>query len=133
VVDDEETNPTQSYLVRTLSLQVSDGKLTLEMGIFDEYTMLNYLDIEAVVPAEIAGVRIGGDGHVWLDLEHVRPGGTPRSMGASAFTRSNATEECQETRRAGSWGAAIRIGACFVPLNRGWRGWACSHHPRISA
>jgi PKD repeat protein len=44
-IDDE---PTASYLVRTHELTVSDNKLTMEMGIFDRYTMLNYLDIEVV-------------------------------------------------------------------------------------
>ncbi|WP_028581432.1 glycoside hydrolase domain-containing protein [Desulfogranum japonicum] len=43
-VDDEASSP---YLVRTRTVQVSDKKLTMNMGIFDEYTMLNYLNIEA--------------------------------------------------------------------------------------
>jgi hypothetical protein len=41
-VDDEASSP---YLVRTLTVSVADHKLTLEMGIDGEYTMLNYLDI----------------------------------------------------------------------------------------
>lgn len=44
-IDDE---PTASYLVRSHEFTVSDNKLTMEMGIFDKYTMLNYLDIEAI-------------------------------------------------------------------------------------
>jgi len=44
-IDDEATSP---YLVRTREITVADNKLTMAMGIFDEYTMLNYLDIEAV-------------------------------------------------------------------------------------
>ena len=49
-VNDEATTPTASYLVRTREVTVSDGKLTMVMGApaNDEYTMLNYLDIEAV-------------------------------------------------------------------------------------
>ncbi len=47
-VNDETTTPTQPYLVRTKEVTIADGKLTMVMGIFDEYTMLNYLDIEAV-------------------------------------------------------------------------------------
>lgn len=43
-IDDEATSP---YLVRTREITVADNKLTMAMGIFDEYTMLNYLDIEA--------------------------------------------------------------------------------------
>jgi len=44
-INDEETNP---YLVRTKEVEIKDNKLTMEMGIFDEYTMLNYLEIEYV-------------------------------------------------------------------------------------
>lgn len=50
-VNDEATTPTASYLVRTKKVNVSDYKLILSIGIFDEYTMLNYLDIEAANPA----------------------------------------------------------------------------------
>ena len=46
-VNDEATTSSNPYLVRTKSVYVTDNKLTLSMGIFDEYTMLNYLDIEA--------------------------------------------------------------------------------------
>ncbi len=49
-VNDEATTPTASYLVRTKPVTISDHKLTLSMGIFDEYTMLNYLDVEAANP-----------------------------------------------------------------------------------
>ena len=41
-VADEATNP---YLVRSRTVSVRDYKLTMEMGIFDEYTMLNYMEI----------------------------------------------------------------------------------------
>jgi len=47
-VNDETTTPTQPYLVRTKQVTINDGKLTMAIGIFDEYTMLNYLNIEAV-------------------------------------------------------------------------------------
>ncbi len=46
-VNDEATSP---YLVRTQRVTINDNKLTMAMGIFDEYTMLNYLDIEAAGP-----------------------------------------------------------------------------------
>ena len=51
-VNDEPTTPTASYIVRTKAVTVSDGKLTMVMGVManDEYTMPNYLDIEAVAP-----------------------------------------------------------------------------------
>ncbi len=44
-VNDEASSP---FLVRTLPVTVNDHKLSLEMGVAGEYTMLNYLDI--VVP-----------------------------------------------------------------------------------
>lgn len=44
-VDDEATDP---YIVRTKQVSIQDNKLTMLMGIFNEYTMLNYVDIEAV-------------------------------------------------------------------------------------
>lgn len=50
-VNDEGTTPSASYIVRAKQVQVSDKKLTLAMGIFNEYTMLNYVDIEAINPA----------------------------------------------------------------------------------
>ena len=44
-ITDEATQP---YLERTHQITVKDNKLTLEMGIFDEYTMLNSLEIVPV-------------------------------------------------------------------------------------
>jgi len=44
-ITDEATQP---YLERTHQVTVKDNKLTLEMGIFDEYTMLNSLEIVPV-------------------------------------------------------------------------------------
>ncbi len=45
-INDEASNP---YLVRTKEITVSrNSKLIMNMGIFDEYTMLNYMNIEAV-------------------------------------------------------------------------------------
>ncbi len=44
-ISDEST---QTYLERTHEVTVQDNKLTMEMGIFDEYTMLNYLEIVPV-------------------------------------------------------------------------------------
>jgi hypothetical protein len=46
-VNDETTTPSNPYIVRSKKVTVSDKKLTLEMGIFNEYTMLNYMTIEA--------------------------------------------------------------------------------------
>ncbi|MCB1159855.1 MAG: DUF4091 domain-containing protein [Leptospiraceae bacterium] len=43
-INDEASAP---YIEKTLDVIVADRKLTMEMGIFDEYTMLNYLKIEA--------------------------------------------------------------------------------------
>lgn len=62
-VDDEATTPDAPYLLRTREITVADNKLSMEMGIFDQYTMLNYLDIEAVVPARwLLTVSRAGDG-----------------------------------------------------------------------
>ncbi len=59
-VDDEATTPANPYLVRTKRVTIGDNKLTLAMGIFDEYTMLNYLDIEAayVPPSAVTDLRV---------------------------------------------------------------------------
>ncbi len=59
-VDDEATTPANPYLVRTKRVYIGDNKLTLSMGIFDEYTMLNYLDVEAayVPPSAVTDLRV---------------------------------------------------------------------------
>ncbi|MBI5566010.1 MAG: DUF4091 domain-containing protein, partial [Chloroflexi bacterium] len=59
-VNDEATTPANPYLVRTKRVYIGDHKLTLAMGLFDEYTMLNYLDIEAayVPPASVGDLRV---------------------------------------------------------------------------
>jgi len=46
-IDDEKTDP---YIIRTYVVEITDNKLTMQMGIFDEYTMLNYMDIVAIQP-----------------------------------------------------------------------------------
>lgn len=46
-ITDEASDP---YLVRTKTVTIADNKLTMAMGIFDEYTMLNYLELEALAP-----------------------------------------------------------------------------------
>jgi hypothetical protein len=46
-IDDEATTPANPYIVRTQTIAIPDNKLTIAMGIFDEYTMLNYLEVEA--------------------------------------------------------------------------------------
>lgn len=59
-VNDEATTPASPYLVRTKRIYIGDHKLSLAMGIFDEYTMLNYLDIEAayVPPSSVTDLRV---------------------------------------------------------------------------
>jgi hypothetical protein len=52
-VNNEATTPTTPYLVRTKQVTVTDAKLTMLMGIFNEYTMLNYMDIIAVKPTSV--------------------------------------------------------------------------------
>jgi hypothetical protein len=46
--DDVETNPGAPYQVKTITVDVSDGNVTMEAGQKDEYTMLNWMSI---VPA----------------------------------------------------------------------------------
>ncbi len=41
-----ETNPTTPYRVASLTVDVQDGNVTLEVGQQDEYTMLNWMSIE---------------------------------------------------------------------------------------
>ncbi len=53
-VSDEATTPSAPYIVRTKEVTISDNKLTMAMGIFNEYTMLNYLDIETTGLSPIA-------------------------------------------------------------------------------
>jgi hypothetical protein len=45
-IDDEASN---YYIVRKYDVTISDSKLTLDIGVWDYYTMINYLDIEAVM------------------------------------------------------------------------------------
>ncbi len=47
IINDEASSP---YLVRTKTVTVSDYKLTMNTGIKGQYTMLNYIDIQAVSP-----------------------------------------------------------------------------------
>jgi hypothetical protein len=56
-VDDEGTSSPNYYLVRTHPVTVADNKLTMQMGIFDQYTMLNYLEVEAANPP-VTGLQV---------------------------------------------------------------------------
>ncbi|MBK8940909.1 MAG: DUF4091 domain-containing protein [Polyangiaceae bacterium] len=47
--DDVETNPAEPYRVATVTVDVADGNVTLEVGQDNEYTMLNWVRID---PAE---------------------------------------------------------------------------------
>jgi hypothetical protein len=58
-VDDEATTPAAPYLVRSRTLAVRDNLLSMAIGIFDEYTMLNYLEIEAANPP-VSDLRLSG-------------------------------------------------------------------------
>ncbi len=49
-VDDEASS---MFLVRSGEVAVDDRKLTLEVGIWGEYTMLDYLDVEPLTPSSI--------------------------------------------------------------------------------
>ncbi|MCB0183037.1 MAG: DUF4091 domain-containing protein, partial [Caldilineaceae bacterium] len=54
-ISDEASDP---YIIRTKEIAIADNKLTMAVGIFDEYTMLNYLTIEAVEPAPTAPAAV---------------------------------------------------------------------------
>jgi hypothetical protein len=57
-VDNEATTTEQPYIVRTKKINITDNKLTMNMGIFGEYTMLNYIDIEAVKKSHLAPIQM---------------------------------------------------------------------------
>ncbi len=63
-VADEATTAENPYLVRSKRVYVADNKLTMNVGIFDEYTMLNYLEVEAAEepppdpPAAVSDLRV---------------------------------------------------------------------------
>jgi hypothetical protein len=44
--DNAETNPSTPYLVSSVTVDVSDGNVTIEVGQVDQYTMLNWMSIE---------------------------------------------------------------------------------------
>jgi hypothetical protein len=59
----EATNPANPYIVRTKAVTITDNKLTLVMGNGTEYTMLNYLEIEAAQPVSTCTLAdFDGDG-----------------------------------------------------------------------
>ncbi len=45
-IDSEETNPTTPYLVKSITVDVTDGNVTTKAGQKDEYTMLDWMSIE---------------------------------------------------------------------------------------
>ncbi len=84
-VNDEGTTPAAPYLVRTQPVYVADHKLTLSIGIFNEYTMLNYLEVAAVNPPVadlrlVQGAVAGGTLHLSLRWQ-------PSAAAASATLR----------------------------------------------
>ncbi len=67
-IENEGTTSATPYIVQTKNVTIRDNSLTLAMGIFDEYTMLNSLEIEAVIPVWEAGdLNCSGK----IDLEDV--------------------------------------------------------------
>jgi hypothetical protein len=61
LLNDETTT---GNVVRTATIAIPDSKLTMEMGIQDYYTMLNYLDIEAHVASGVGNdIPTPGAGH----------------------------------------------------------------------
>lgn len=61
LLNDETTT---GNVVRTATIAIPDSKLTMEMGVADYYTMLNYMDIEAHVASGVGDdVPAAGAGH----------------------------------------------------------------------
>ena len=46
--DSEATTPDEPYKVRSVQVDVADGNVTLEVGKFDQYTMLNWMSVVPV-------------------------------------------------------------------------------------
>lgn len=65
-VNDEATTPSSPYIVRTKEVTINDGKLTMIMGApaNNEYTMLNYLDIETLTRLLSCTISGSGSGSV---------------------------------------------------------------------
>ena len=61
-IDDEATIEDQPFIVRTREVEVKDKKLSMSVGIRNEYTMLNYLKIE--LPEECSPWDFDCDGKV---------------------------------------------------------------------
>ena len=79
-VNVEATTPANPYLVRTKTVYISDNKLTMAIGDGHEYTMLNYLTVEAVnpAPAAVTNLRVtqatSGSGALTASLAWTPPG-----------------------------------------------------------
>ncbi|NVN89710.1 MAG: DUF4091 domain-containing protein [Desulfuromonadales bacterium] len=65
-VNDEATTPAAPYIVRSKQVTINDGKLTMVMGapINNEYTMLNYLEIESTTRTLTCTLSGTGSGSV---------------------------------------------------------------------
>jgi C1A family cysteine protease len=84
-INDEATTPSNPYIVRTKEVTVEDGKLTMEMGIFDEYTMLNYMDIEAVGGTSTTTTTISDGGPKLVGLVEVKDITESTALASSSF------------------------------------------------
>jgi hypothetical protein len=130
-INDEASDP---YLVRTNQVTVADNKLTMDMGIFNEYTILNYLDIEAspdVTPPVIT--IIGANPLSWNvgTTPYVDPGATAQDdvdgdltaaintdvSGVDIFTTGTYTVNYSVTDAAGNTATAQRTVSVIDPSN----------------
>ncbi len=115
--------PTGSYLVRTRPVTVTDYKLTMNMGIFDEYTMLNYMDIEAVSSTSNVKAKLYLDGAynattntMNQGLANVLPLTSPYSDApatVSGSIPSNAVDWVKVELRSTTTGSGVKA-SCFV-------------------
>ena len=88
-VENEASDP---YVVRTKRVAVADSKLTVVMGIFDEYTMLNYLTSRLCRAFNrVEGSLFAFDNKGALRPEPQRPG--PSAPGHENTQRSRGADE----------------------------------------
>jgi hypothetical protein len=122
-MNDEGTTPAAPYLVRTRTLTITDYKLTMNMGIFNEYTMLNYMNIEAVSSTSQVRAKLFLDGaynsvsgSMEPSLHSLLPTVSPYSDAPATVSGSipaNAVDWVKVELRSTAAGSGVKA-SCFV-------------------